>query len=155
MPGSFVVEHGVENDEELTHAGDERGLGVLAAGTQPQIESSDGGIAAASRHCCHIQDAPYLRASAPDTTASAQIPTIAVKWCQTGQGGDLLAIKHSQFGQVREQSTREHLTDPGHGTQQLVALTPERSIANQLGEFIVEAGKSLFQPTDVLIDATV
>src|ERR1700693_4063626 len=68
-PGSFVVEHGVENDEELTHAGDERGLGALAAATQPQIESSDGGIAADSRHCCHIQDAPCLRASAPDTTA--------------------------------------------------------------------------------------
>src|SRR5438128_7009407 len=79
-----------------------------------------------------------------DTTAAAQFSTIAVKWGQPGQGGDLLAIEHSQFGQLREQSTREHLTDPGHGTQQLVALTPEGSIANQLGEFIVETGKSLF-----------
>jgi hypothetical protein len=31
------------------------------------------------------------------------------------------------------------------GTQQLVALAPQGSIANQLGEFIVEAEKSLFQ----------
>lgn len=29
------------------------------------------------------------------------------------------------------------------------------SVANQLGEFIVEAGKPLFQPPDVLIDAAV
>src|ERR1700693_6527616 len=62
-PGSFVVEHGVENNEELTHAGDERGFGVLTVGTQPQIESFDGRIAADSRHCRHIQDAPDLCAS--------------------------------------------------------------------------------------------
>ena len=44
LPASFVVNHGVENNEKLAHAGDERGLGVLPIGTQPQIESSDGGI---------------------------------------------------------------------------------------------------------------
>ena len=44
---------------------------------------------------------------------------------------------------------------PGHGTRQFVTLTPQRSVANHLGEFIVKAGKSLFQPPDVLIDATV
>src|SRR5450631_3132350 len=68
LPASFVVNHGVENNEKLAHAGDERGLGVLPIGTQPQIESSDGGITANSRHRRHIQDAPDLGASTPDTT---------------------------------------------------------------------------------------
>src|SRR5216683_1121873 len=154
-PMSFVVKHGIENNEELAHTGDERGLGVFTVGAQPQIESSDGGIAAHSRHRRHIQDAPHLCASAPDTTAAAHISTVAVKWCETSQCGDLLAIEHSQFRQLREQSTREHLADPGHGTQQLVALTPQGSLANQLGEFSVQTGEPLFQPTDVLIDATV
>ena len=49
----------------------------------------------------------------------------------------------------------EHLADPRPGTQQLVALTPQGSVANQLAEFIVEAGQPFFQLTDVLIDATV
>src|SRR6185312_2038127 len=128
---------------------------MLAAGAQPQIESSDSRIAANSRHRRHIQDAPDLGASAPDTTAAAHASTVAVKWRQPGESGDLFAIKHSQFRQLREQSTREHLADPGHGTQQFVTLTPQRSVANQLGEFIVEAGQTLFQPPDVLIDATV
>src|SRR5216683_4252529 len=117
LPMSFVVKHGIENNEELAHTGDEHGLGVLTAGAQPQIESSDGGIAAHSRHRRHIQDAPHLCASAPDTTAAAHISTVAVKWCETSQCGDLLAIEHSQFRQLREQSTREHLADPGHGAQ--------------------------------------
>src|SRR5882724_2147818 len=94
-------------------------------------------------------------APAPDTAAAVQAPTVTVKWRQSGQGGNLFTIKCSQLGQVCEQSTGEHFADTRHRTQQLVALTPQGSIANQLGEFIVEAGKSLFQPPDVLIDATV
>src|SRR6266436_3916045 len=43
LPMSFVVKHGIENNEELAHTGDERGLGVLTVGAQPQVESSDGG----------------------------------------------------------------------------------------------------------------
>ena len=81
---SFVAEHGVQDDEKLAHARGERGLGVLTIGTQPQIESSDSGIAANSRHRRHIQDAPDLCASAPDTTAAAHVSTIAVKWRQPG-----------------------------------------------------------------------
>ena len=81
---SFVVKHGIENNEKLAHAGDERGLCVLTIGTQPQIESSDSGIAANSRHRRHIQDAPDLCASAPDTTAAAHVSTVAVKWRQPG-----------------------------------------------------------------------
>src|SRR5712692_4398382 len=104
---------GIENNEELTHAGGQRGLGMLAVGAQPQIESSEGGIAANSRHGCHIQHPADLGAATPDTTAAAHISTVAVKWCETSQCGDLLAIEHSQFRQLREQSTREHLADPG------------------------------------------
>jgi hypothetical protein len=35
------VKHGIENNEELAHAGGERWLGVLAVGTKPQVESFD------------------------------------------------------------------------------------------------------------------
>jgi hypothetical protein len=48
LPVSFVVQHGIEDNEELAHAGGERGLGVLTVGTKSQIESSDSGIAANS-----------------------------------------------------------------------------------------------------------
>jgi hypothetical protein len=37
----FVVKHGIENNEELAHTGDERGLGVFAIGTQPHFHSTD------------------------------------------------------------------------------------------------------------------
>jgi hypothetical protein len=78
---SFVVKPDIENNEKLVHADYERGLGMLTAGTQPQIQSSDGGIAANPSH----QDAPDLSASTPDTTAAAQFSTIAVEWRQPSQ----------------------------------------------------------------------
>jgi hypothetical protein len=51
---SFVVKHDIENNEKLAHAGDERELDMLTIGTQPEIEGSDGGIAANARHRRHI-----------------------------------------------------------------------------------------------------
>ena len=54
LPVSFVVQHGVENHEELAHTGGERGLGVLTIGAQPQLESSDSRIAANARYRRHI-----------------------------------------------------------------------------------------------------
>ena len=37
--GEFVVKHNAENNEELTHAGDEREIDMLTADTQPQMHS--------------------------------------------------------------------------------------------------------------------
>jgi hypothetical protein len=58
LPVSFVVKHGIENNEKLAHAGNECGLGMLTVGTQPEIEGSDGGITANSGHRPHIQAKP-------------------------------------------------------------------------------------------------
>ena len=90
LPVGFVVKHGIENDKELAHAGGQRGLGMLTIGTQPQIESFDGRIAANARHRRHIQDAPDLGTATSDTAAAAHVSTVAVKWCEASQGGDLL-----------------------------------------------------------------
>ncbi len=78
-PRGFAAKHSIEDAEELAHAGYERGLGVLTAGAEPQVKRFDGRVTADSGHGGHIQDAPYLRAATPDTTAAAQTPTITIK----------------------------------------------------------------------------
>jgi hypothetical protein len=35
---SLIVKHGIENDEELAHTGDQRGLGVLTKCGRPSLE---------------------------------------------------------------------------------------------------------------------
>ena len=86
----------------------------------------------------HVQDAPDLGATTPDTTAAAQATAVAVKGRQPGQRGDLFAIKCPQFGQVREQGGRRHLADSGHRAEQFVALAPDRGLADQTGKFVVD-----------------
>src|SRR5208282_6193442 len=93
-----------------------------------------------------------LSAPTPDTTATAEATAVAVKGRQPSQRGDLFAIKCAQLGQVREQGGREHLADSGHRAKQLVAFAPDRGLADQSGEFVVEPGEPLFQPADVLVD---
>ena len=69
---SFVAQHGIENDQQLAHAGGKRRFGMFAPGAQAQIENSDGWIAADSRHRRHVQYPPDLGASAPDATTAVQ-----------------------------------------------------------------------------------
>src|SRR6266851_3020864 len=86
---------------------------MLAVGAQPQIESSDGGIAANSRHGCHIQHPADLGAATPDRTTAAHISTVAVKWCETSQCGNLLATEHSQLqAAARAEYSRAHCRHP-------------------------------------------
>jgi hypothetical protein len=113
VPVSLVVQHGVENNEQLAYAGGERGLGVLSAGTQPQIESSDGGIATDSRHCRHIQDAPDLRASAPDTTAAAQFSTIAINGASPARAAICLRLSIPSSGRCASRVLESTLPTPG------------------------------------------
>ena len=152
---SLVAKHCIENDEQLAHARGKGWLGMLAPGAQPQIEDSDGRIAADCRDRCHVQDAPDLGASAPNTTSAVQATAITVKRRQARQGGDLLAIEFSQLGQVGEQGPRQHGADTGNGSQQLITFTPYGSVTNHGGEFLIEAGEPLFQPADVLVDAAI
>ena len=120
---SLGTKHGIENNQQLADAGGKCTFGVLTPGAQLQMKGPDDRIAADSRHSRHVEDAPNLGASAPDATAATQSTAVTIKGRQAGQCRDLLAIQHSQFRQLREQSTREHLADPRHGTQQFVALT--------------------------------
>jgi hypothetical protein len=122
---SFVANHGIENDHQLAHAGGKCGFGMLAPGAQPQIEASDGGIAADSRDRRHVQDASDLGASAPDATTAAQATAVTVKRRQARQGGDLLAIEFSQFGQVCKQGPRQYCANPRYGPQQLITFAPK------------------------------
>lgn len=76
----------------------------LPARPQLGVRILDDWLAADAGHGCHMED---LDAPAPDIAAAVQAPAVTVKWRQSGQGGNLFAIKCAQFGQVGEQRTRK------------------------------------------------
>ncbi len=51
-----MLDHGIEDGEQLAHTGDEGDLLRLASGQQSLVEVPDDGIVLAGDHCSHIQD---------------------------------------------------------------------------------------------------
>ena len=56
------VEHGVEYDEQLTHAGGEGHLLLLAGRQESLVEVPDDGVEPAGNHCCHVYRTARSRA---------------------------------------------------------------------------------------------
>ena len=83
-----------------------------------------------------------------------KVPLSRLKRRQTSESGNLFAGQCSQLRQMSKQSDRQHRSNPRHRPEQLVALAPDRGRADQIRQFIIEARQPLFQPTDVLIDAS-
>jgi hypothetical protein len=127
---SFAAKHRVEDHKQLAHARRESPFGVLTSGPQLQIKGSDDRIAADSRDRLHVKDAPDLGASAQMQRLPRRAPLSRLKGARPASAAIWLAIQRSQFRQLRQQRSREHLADPRHGTQQFVTLTPQRRLAN-------------------------
>ena len=72
VPVSFVVQHGVENDEQLAHAGGKGRFRVFPARPQLSVKVLDDRVGTNRGDHGHVENAPDLRASAPDATAAAQ-----------------------------------------------------------------------------------
>jgi len=95
---------------------------VLTVATQSQIESSDGGIAAHSRHRRHDTGAPDLGASSPDTRLPRSFPLSRLNGARPASAAICLRLSIPSSGNCASQRSREHFADPRNRTQQLVAL---------------------------------
>ena len=67
-----MLDHGVEDDEQLAHAGCEGQLLRLTCGQQTVVEVPDNGVGAAGYQCPHVQDGSDPSASTPDAAFAPQ-----------------------------------------------------------------------------------
>src|SRR6185295_9928880 len=70
VPGEAVAGHGVDEGEQLAHAGDDDDLAALAGGAQPPGEGADDGVEAHGRQRRHVQHAPQGGPAAGDGPAA-------------------------------------------------------------------------------------
>ncbi len=85
-----MLEHRVENTEQLAHTGHQRHLFGLASFQEPLIEGSDGRIVLGGYQGSHIEGGPYPGPAAPDSTPSPHQPTVPVQGSHSHQGANLL-----------------------------------------------------------------
>src|SRR5712672_3967247 len=106
LPWFAVSEDGIEDDDELSHAGGERLLAGFSGGSELDVVGRDDGIGAAGDQGRHKQSSAHGRAAAGDGAAPAHRAAVAVDRRDTDEGGDLAAIEAAEFGQLGDQGAQ-------------------------------------------------
>ena len=106
FPRGVVFEHGVEDDEEFSHAGGDRFFGLFAVGAKSFVEVFDSGIATDGGEGGHVEGVADVKSSAADGAGAGLLAAVVVEGCDTDEGGDLFAIELTEFGQIGKQSHR-------------------------------------------------
>ena len=78
VPIRAVAHHGIEDDQQLAHAGDEDDLVLLA--DQTIGKSSDHRIASPGGECGHVEYVTHHGAAALDTAGAGMFAAVVIEW---------------------------------------------------------------------------
>jgi len=112
-------DHGVEDGQELAHAGDEGHLGALACGSQALVMGADGRIAGTSAQGGHVQHIADIEA----TTWMRRVRERCRSRWPSGdadQGADFAPVQSPKFRQGSDQGSAGDRPDTFGGAQQRI-----------------------------------
>ena len=98
VPGCVVVEHGVEDADELSHGGYGDDLVGFTLLLESFGEAFDEGIKLSGIECGHVESLPQGGPSAADVSLSAELAAVAIEGGDADECGDLLSVEISEFG---------------------------------------------------------
>src|SRR5687768_6158543 len=78
VPDGALARHGIEDGEQLAHAGGQGDELGFAATDELFIEGSDGRVVAAGAERCHIERGPHACSPAPTRAPPSPPPAVAV-----------------------------------------------------------------------------
>ena len=122
FPGGVVSDHGVEDEEEFSHAGDECDHFALACGDEAFVERADDGVASCSDEGGHVQGVADGDASAAGGSFAAHESGVAVDGRHADELGDLLAVESSEFGEFGDEDGRGGRADAWRGAEEFLPL---------------------------------
>jgi hypothetical protein len=138
MPLGVVTEHGVEGYNHLAHHSNDDDLGLFASGGEAIGEFFESGVVSACAQGCHVENVTRRHTTPIDTAVSFELSAIEVVWCETDEGGDLLAIDLAELRQRGEERIGEGRADARHGDEQAIAVGESRIDCNKFGQPLVE-----------------
>ncbi len=139
LPRGIIAEHGVEGSDHFSHDGDDDDLGFLVGTGETIGEGLEGGIIPACAEGRHVEDITDRHPTTVDTAVSSELATIEVIWCETDEGGDLLAAHLPEFRQQGDEREGQHRADAWHRGQQLIELSESSIGGDHLGQALVES----------------
>ena len=115
IPSFAASDHGVEDDDELSHAGDEGDLCRLSLGPEALVAGLENRVAARGRpDDGHEEQVAQLAPAALDEASSPMLATVVIVGRDTDQGGSGLVADQTEFGQEGDQAGGAGLSQAGH-----------------------------------------
>ena len=136
VPGAAVTDHGIEDCQELSHAG---GLGDatgLPLCSWAFVEDADHRVPTGGAEHAHEERGTYRCPATPDHAFAAELAAVARPGSDADKGRDLLVSQRSEFREFGDQRSRERL-GPTPGTVWSRSL-----LAAQTGLFRIRASRS-------------
>ena len=152
----IMPEHGIENGEQLAHAGGKSHLLWLACCQEPLIEGTKDWIMADGDKGGHIQSGTHGSTPSPASPLPPELAAVPAERSYTDQGGDLPAVERAQFGEAGQQRECQGRADAWYAAQEIFPHAPQRALPQAVMEVPIQVTQLLFQdgeyPIDVLPD---
>src|SRR5690606_22633644 len=97
LPCGALLDHCIDDGEELADRGHMRDLGGFAGGAEPPIERLDGGIPADGRVGRHEERGANVRPAAPRGARAAVAAAVAIERGDADEAGDFAAREGPEF----------------------------------------------------------
>ncbi len=153
VPGLSMLDHRVQDDQELAHAGCQSYLSGFACLTKAVVKGLDDGVIPAGSQSRHIEGSPHPGPSTPDHSFAPEAATVPIKRGNSHQGGNLVAAQSAQFRKISQQGDGHYPADPRDATQQVVLFSPEGTLPQGAFQVIIQVSQLLFQPADMVLNS--
>src|SRR6202453_824347 len=120
MPHQMITNHGVEESQQFSHAGDDRDFIGFSGLLKPLGKTSDDGIESHGGDGGHVQDTAQSGASATDGAFAGSGSGVGVEGSDADQGADASSIGLAQFVEFGQERGAEDGPDAGDRSQELV-----------------------------------
>src|SRR5271163_2640325 len=108
----MMFDHGIKNNDQLTHTRGQRHLRFLSRSTQTLIKFTDRSRIAFGRDYRHVQCGANVGTPSEDPTFAHPASALAVEGSHAHQRRDLTRGQAAQFRQARDQGGRDYAATP-------------------------------------------
>ena len=147
----IVLEHCVEDGEELSGDGDDDLLRCLSRAGHARDEVGEGGMVSCPQGG-DVEHGSHERPAAVDTSPRGSPAAVASDGSEAGEGGDLAAPGVPEFGHVRQQRQGDDGADTGGGLQPGADAGAFGIVGDGTGDVAFDVGDLAVEEADVALD---
>lgn len=137
-PRYLIFDHGVEDDKELSHGGDQRDHFLLSSVHEALVEGFELGVVTDGCDGGHVERFADLHTSSAGGPFAAQGSTVAVGGSDSDEPGDLLPVELSELGKLGDESGGGRRSDADDGLQEFGFGLERLILLNEFFELIVD-----------------